>query len=29
VVAPTGNAGNFVVLWQNANRQIWGRRFTP
>lgn len=29
VVAPTSAAGNFVVLWQDAIRQIWGRRFTP
>lgn len=29
VVAPTSAAGNFVVLWQDASRAIWGRRFTP
>ena len=29
VVAPTSAAGNFVVLWQDASREIWGRRFTP
>jgi len=29
VVAPTSDAGNFVVLWQNAVREVWGRRFTP
>jgi len=29
VVAPTSASGNFVVLWQDASREIWGRRFTP
>jgi len=29
VVAPTSANGNFVVLWQDASREIWGRRFTP
>jgi hypothetical protein len=29
VVAPTSNAGNFVVVWQTGTKAIWARRYTP